>query len=250
MGILQTVTSIAATARISVSTVAEAVIGRTPPMEVYDARLMWWARKILRDAQVDLRITGQSNAGDGSEPLIVMSNHQSLFDIPVIYCSVPGRVRMVAKKELFAVPVWGRAMRVAGFICVDRGDRSQAIASLREGTSLLRDGTRVWIAPEGTRSDTGELGPFKSGGFRMALETGYRILPVAVDGTRRVLPARTAVVHRGQRVDVSILPPIDPKDYGVERRKDLMRDVRRAIAGALGQPVGADDAPDPQPSEG
>ena len=117
------------------------------------------------------------------------------------------------------------------------------------GTSLLRDGTRVWIAPEGTRSDTGRLGRFKSGGFRMALDTGYRILPVAINGTRHVLPARTAVVKRGAKVEVSILPPIDPKAYGMERRKDLMRDVRRVIATALGQPAGDDDA-DPRLSDG
>lgn len=240
MGIGETLKGIAATARISASTVAEAALGRAPDMKVYDERLLWWARKVLSDARVDLHVSGAENAGDGSEPLIVMSNHQSLYDIPVIYCAVPGRVRMVAKKELFAVPLWGRAMRMAGMICLDRSDREKAIESLHEGTSLLREGTRVWIAPEGTRSETGDLGPFKSGGFRMALETGYRILPVAINGTRRVLPARTVVVRCGERVEVAILPPIDPKAYGVPRRKELMRDVRAAIATALGQPASGD----------
>jgi 1-acyl-sn-glycerol-3-phosphate acyltransferase len=244
MGLLQTLTGIGATARISAITVAEAALGRARDPRAYDARLRWWADKVLRDAEVDLHVSGRENAGDGSEPLIVMSNHQSLHDIPVIYRSVPGRVRMVAKKELFAVPLWGRAMRMAGMICLDRSDRGKAIESLREGGSMLRDGTRVWIAPEGTRSETGELGPFKSGGFRMALETGYRILPVAIDGTRHVLPARTVVVRRGHRVKVTILPPIDPKAYGVDRRKDLTRDVRRAIATALGQAVRDDEAAD------
>jgi 1-acyl-sn-glycerol-3-phosphate acyltransferase len=248
MGILETLTGIAATARISAITVAEAAVGKTPDPKAYDDRLAWWASKVVRDAEVDLRVTGRENAADESEPFVVMSNHQSLYDIPVLYCALPGRLRMVAKKELFAVPLWGRAMRTAGFICVDRSDRGQAIESLREGTSMLHDGTRVWIAPEGTRSETGALGPFKSGGFRMALETGYRILPVAIDGTRHVLPARTAVVKRGAKVGVAILPPIDPKAYGMERRKDLMRDVRRVIATALGQPV-RDDAADPRQSD-
>jgi 1-acyl-sn-glycerol-3-phosphate acyltransferase len=248
MGLGETLKGIAATARISASTVAEAALGRSPDMKVYDDRLSWWAHKVLRDADVDLRVSGSEHAGDGTEPLIVMSNHQSLYDIPVIYCSVPGRVRMVAKKELFAVPLWGRAMRIAGMICLDRSDRGAAIESLREGSSMLRDGTRVWIAPEGTRSETGDLGPFKSGGFRMALDTGYRILPVAIDGTRHVLPARTAVVKCGKHVDVAILPPIDPKAFGVDRRKDLMREVRKTIATALGQPVG-DDAAAPRLSD-
>lgn len=240
MGYVQTILGIVDTARISLSTVAEAVVGRGGDPARYEARLQWWAHKVLRDAKVDLVVRGAENAGDRGEPFIVMSNHQSLHDIPALFCAVPGRLRMVAKKELFDVPVWGPAMRLAGFICIDRSDRGQAIASLREGSSLLSQGTRVWIAPEGTRSVTGKLGPFKSGGFRMALEGGYRILPVAIDGTRNVLPARGLYVRNGQRVVVTILPPIDPRAYGVERRKELMCDVRAAIAGALGQPV--DDA--------
>jgi 1-acyl-sn-glycerol-3-phosphate acyltransferase len=165
-----------------------------------------------------------------------MSNHQSLYDIPVLFQCGLGSLRMVTKAELFKVPVWGRAMEAAGFIRIDRHDRDQAVGALRaKGGSLLAAGTRVWIAPEGTRSRTGALGPFKSGGFRMALEQGVRILPVAITGTRDVLPAQGFVVHTGKQVNVTVLPPIDPAPYGVDRRKDLMDDVRRAIAGALGQ---------------
>jgi 1-acyl-sn-glycerol-3-phosphate acyltransferase len=76
----------------------------------------------------------------------------------------------------------------------------------------------------------------------MALDTGCRILPVAIDGTRRVLPARTVVVSNGHKVTATILPPIDPKAYGMERRKELMSDVRAAIAGELGQPMPGDGA--------
>lgn len=237
MGVIQTIQGIVDTARISVSTVAEAAFGRESDPDRYERRLQWWSHKLLRDAKVDLVVRGKENAGDGSEPLIVMSNHQSLYDIPVLFCSMPGRVRMVAKKELFDVPVWGEAMRKAGFICVDRSDHRRAIESLREGGSLLQQGTRVWIAPEGTRSGTGKLGVFKSGGFRMALETGCRILPVAIDGTRHILPAKGVYVRCGQQVAVTILPPIDVREYGVARRKELTRDVRQAIAQALGQTV-------------
>jgi 1-acyl-sn-glycerol-3-phosphate acyltransferase len=117
--------------------------------------------------------------------------------------------------------------------------------SLRAGSSMLKDGTRIWIAPEGTRSADGSLGAFKSGGFRMALETGAAILPVAIDGTRHVLRAKGFVVQSHHRVVVTLLPPIDPAAYGVERRKALMIDVRGAIARALGQ----DPGPAQQPTE-
>lgn len=233
MGVIDTLRGIADTARISVPTVADAAMGRTTA-ERCDERLRWWSSKLLRDADAELVVRGREHA-EGSGPLVVMSNHQSLYDIPALYCAIPGRLRMVAKDELFRVPVWGQAMTAAGFIRIDRRDRAQAVASLHASAEKLKEGTRIWIAPEGTRSWDGRLGKFKSGGFRLALETGAPILPVAIDGTRRILPAKGLVVQRHQRVVVTILPPIDPAPYGLERRKELMRDVRAAIATALGQ---------------
>ena len=236
MTLAQTVMGIVDTGRISVPTVLDALYRPLDPL-VAEQRLAWWSKKLVHDAGIDLAVEGQDHAPPG-EPLLVMSNHQSLYDIPVLFQSGLGSLRMVTKAELFKVPVWGRAMEAAGFIRIDRYDREQAVGALRDqGGSLLAAGTRVWIAPEGTRSRTGALGPFKSGGFRMALEQGVRILPVAITGTRDVLPAQGFVVHTGKRVNVTILRPIDPAPYGVERRKDLMDAVRRAIAGALGQEV-------------
>lgn len=236
MGVPETFLGILNTARISVGTVIDATLDRVT-MERCDERLEWWSNELLRDASVELDVRGREHA-EGTQPLIVMSNHQSLYDVPVLFRSIPGRLRMVAKTELFQVPIWGRAMEAAGFIRIDRRDHAQAVASLRAGASMLREGTRIWIAPEGTRSKDGALGPFKSGGFRMALETGAWILPVAIDGTRHVLRARGLLVETHHRVVVTILPPIDPARYGLEGRKALARDVRAAIARALGQDPG------------
>src|SRR6185369_7857708 len=148
VSLAQTVMGIVDTARISVPTVIDSVFGAVPT-EVADARLDWWSKKLLADARIDLEVRGREHAGDGSEPLIVMSNHQSLYDIPVLFQALPGRIRMVTKDELFRVPVWGKAMTAAGFLRIDRRDRDQAVSALRDqGGSLLAAGTRVWIAPE------------------------------------------------------------------------------------------------------
>ena len=239
MSLRQTLEGLFDTARISFPTVADSLRGPVPAA-VTEQRLAWWTAKLLRDAAVDLEVRGLEHCGDGREAMIVMSNHQSLYDIPVLFQALPGSLRMVAKAELFRMPVWGRAMIAAGFIRIDRADHEQAVESLRAtGGALLATGTRIWIAPEGTRSKTGALGPFKSGGFRMALDFGVRILPVAIDGTRHVLPSTDWTVRCGKKVKVTVLPPIDPKEYGVDRRKELMAAVRRAIAGGLGQPLTA-----------
>jgi 1-acyl-sn-glycerol-3-phosphate acyltransferase len=227
MSLRHTAMGIADTLAISVPTVFDSLTGRVTA-EACDRRLEGWSKKLLADAEVELEVRGRENAPP--EALIVMSNHQSLYDIPALFQSLPGKLRMVAKSELFMVPIWGRAMLAAGFVRIDRSDRDQATATLREvGGALVRSGTSVWIAPEGTRSKTGALGEFKSGGFRMALDMQLKILPVAIDGTRRILSAKSAVVNTGQRVVVTVMPPIDPAAYGEARRKELMADVKAAI---------------------
>jgi 1-acyl-sn-glycerol-3-phosphate acyltransferase len=231
MGLAYTLMAIADTARISVPTVYESLDGRLTTARC-DERLAWWARSVVRNAKIDLVVRGAEHAS-GADPLIVMSNHQSLYDIPVLYAAVPGSMRMVAKAELFEIPIWGRAMTAAGFVRVERKNREQAVSSLKAATSMLSHGVRLWIAPEGTRSATGELGAFKSGGFRMAIDTATPILPVAVRGTRDVLPSHSLVVQPGKRVVVAIRPRIDPAPYGLDGRKQLMADVRAEIERAL-----------------
>ncbi len=220
------------TARITVPTVIDAVLGRIDAVTL-DKRLASWAQAMMDEARITIVVRGREHLGDGSETFILMSNHQSHYDIPVLYRAIPRRIRMVAKAELFRIPLFGRAMQAAGFVKVNRDDRRQAVQSLRDSASMLEHGTLLWIAPEGTRSVTGELGSFKSGGFHVALETGHRILPIAITGTRRVLQSGTIDLHRDRHVSVTILPPIDPRAFGPSRRKELVDAVRNAIASEL-----------------
>ncbi len=219
------------TLRISAPTMVEGAVGRAR-REDCDRRLASWSKRLVEHAGISLTVTGLETV-PADETFVVMSNHQSNYDIPVLFAAFPRTLRMVAKTELFRIPVFGPALTAAEFIEIDRGHRERALASLRVAREKLRSGINVWIAPEGTRSHTGRLGTFKKGGFLLALETGTRILPVALEGTRDVLPADAAILRRGRAVSVRFLPPIDAPAYGVERRDELVAAVRSAIEGAL-----------------
>jgi 1-acyl-sn-glycerol-3-phosphate acyltransferase len=225
--------AVAETARVSAPTLLDAGLGRLT-RESCDARLDSWSRRIVEHAKIELTTIGLEHAPP-DESMVVMSNHQSLYDIPLLYRALRRPLRMVAKRELFRVPLWGSAMRSAGFVEIDRSDRARAIESLSNAKSLLAQGVSLWIAPEGTRSADGRLGPFKRGGFHLAEEAGSRILPVTVVGSDRVLGARGRTVHDGVAVSVVLHPPVDPKNFGPERRNELIAAVRSAIASALGE---------------
>jgi 1-acyl-sn-glycerol-3-phosphate acyltransferase len=220
------------TLRICVPTIVQSALGtlKTP---VCDARLDSWSRSIVRYARVEIEASGLEHA-PLHEAFVVMSNHQSLYDIPVLFQALsPRRLRMVAKSELFRVPIWSGAMRAAGFVEVDRGNRIAAMRSLDRARDAIREGTSIWIAPEGTRSESGELGPFKKGGFHLAAGAGARILPVAVSGTSRILPAKGRRVSDGMSVRVVVRPPVDPKEHADPHFKSLTAIVRERISEGL-----------------
>ncbi|HET7541464.1 MAG TPA: lysophospholipid acyltransferase family protein [Polyangiaceae bacterium] len=220
-----------ATLRISVPTLFDALFGKLTP-EVCDARLAWWSKRLLAQAEVSLQVSGVEHARS-ARAFVVMSNHQSLYDIPALYQALPLRLRMVAKAELFRIPIWAQAMRVAGFVELDRSARERAIESLERAKIALAGGTSIWIAPEGTRSRDGSVGPFKLGGFHLALGAAAPILPVSVAGTRQILPAKGARVEKGAVVRVTIHPAVDPASYGEQVSEPLVQAVRETIQSAL-----------------
>ena len=195
----------------------------------FDVHIRSWAHDLVRRSGMRLTILG-SQAIDWTRAYIVMSNHQSHFDIPVLFVCVPTSLRMVTKKELFRIPVFGQALRAIEMVRIDRGDRAQALASLRAAGALLEGGLSIWIAPEGTRSRDGRIGPLKKGGFILASETGVPILPVAIDGTRHVLPAESLTLHHDLPVRVTFGQPIPSKGATVE---ELTAKVQAFFAGTL-----------------
>jgi 1-acyl-sn-glycerol-3-phosphate acyltransferase len=235
--LLLSVSNVYETLAISVPTVVDAALGRVQK-EVCDERLAGWSARLVENAAMTLDVRGRENLAPG-RAYLVMSNHQSHYDIPVLFCVLGANVRMVAKTELFKFPIFGHAMREAGFIEIDRSNRHRAVESLAVAKEQLARGTNVWIAPEGTRSRTGELLPFKKGGFVVAMDTGWPILPVTIQGTRDALPADGRRSRKGAHVVVTLHPVVDTAAYlagpgnAKEQRERLMADVRAAIASAL-----------------
>jgi 1-acyl-sn-glycerol-3-phosphate acyltransferase len=220
------------TAKISIPTIWDGLRGRVDP-RICDARLDGWSRRLVEHARIELAVQGREHVQSG-QSYVVMSNHQSHYDIPVLFQALRISLRMVAKKELFEIPVMGSAMRYSGFVEVDRGRQAKAVRSLNSARARLeRDGTSVWIAPEGTRSKTGELGSFKRGGFHLAVNAGLPILPVAIDGSRNVLQAKGLEVHKGQRVRVTVCAPVIVANLARSRVPELIENVRGAIAAGL-----------------
>jgi len=221
--------AVAQTLRITLPTLVDAASGRLQA-ERSDARLEQWSRSLIQFARIELTVNGREHIPE-QEALVVMSNHQSHYDIPVLYQSLGLRLRMVAKTELFRIPLWGEAMRRVGMIEVDRSDPVAARRSLQHARGELARGTSIWIAPEGTRSPSGRLGEFKKGGFHLAQDVGARILPVTIDGTRRVLPAKAYHVEPGQAVRVTVHPPVATSaDVSID---ELVQKVRQIIESAL-----------------
>ncbi len=223
------------TLNVSLPTVVDAARGRIS-QKVCDERLESWASRVVRNAEILVSVRGRENIESGVT-YVVMSNHQSHYDVAVLYYVLGGNVRMVAKKELFKLPIFGRAIREAGFISVDRKNTEKAIKSLENAKEWVQKGTHLWIAPEGTRSPTGELLPFKKGGFMIALATHSPVLPITIRGTRDILPSGGLFSRSGVEVHVTIHPPLDIAPYAAMERKAgrdaLMADVRKAIASAL-----------------
>jgi len=222
--------SVYATLYISVATIWDVLRG-TYRREIGDARLRWWSRRLLELIDLRCRVVNPRDVRlERGRATILMSNHSSVYDIPLIFVALPGSIRMLTKKELFNVPVWGRGLRVGEFVSIDRSNREQAIRDLAAAREKMESGIVLWVAPEGTRSRDGRLGPFKKGAFMLALETGATIIPIGIRGAHDVLPPKTfnGVALRGT-AEVHIGEPIDASRYTLETRERLMAEVERQI---------------------
>jgi len=235
MALLDSVRVLGAMARVTAPSLVDLVRGRLA-RESVDERARWFGRQVIDLLDIRLTATGAELVPPG-RAYIYMSNHQSHLDVPMLYATLPSpTIRMLGKTELFKIPVWGHGLRAAEFIEVDRSNHAAAMRSIEAAAKLVRDGVSIYLAPEGTRSRDGKLGPLKKGGFHLALGTGAPIVPVAISGTIDVLPRGTKTMHTGRDVSVRIGAPIAVAGRTVA---DLMAEVRDFLTNnvASGGPI-------------
>ena len=186
-----------------------------------------WARGILFASRINVTVNGLANIDPG-QSYVYMANHQSNFDIPVLLAHLPVQFRWLAKAELFKIPIFGRAMRGAGYVKIDRFNQESAFESIKEAGSRMKNGVSVMIFPEGTRSRDGKIRPFKKGGFIMAVDSGVPIVPVILQGTRSIMEKSSLKINTGE-VSLNIATPIATSGFSRDNKDDLIDSVRTAI---------------------
>jgi 1-acyl-sn-glycerol-3-phosphate acyltransferase len=201
-----------------------------------------WARGILAAAGVRV-VVEVDPAVDPHRGYVVMANHQSYFDVVALLAVTPGSYRFVAKRSLFAIPIFGWALWAGGFVPVDREDRSRAREIWAAAGDRLRRGASVVFYPEGTRSADGRVHRFQRGAFLVALKTQAPILPAGISGARSVLPRGTLRVAPGT-ITVRFGAPVETRDVRVRDKAALTARVRTEVA----RLADAELAPDPPPA--
>ena len=194
-----------------------------------------WAKAILWVCGIRVRAKGQENI-DAQIPRIYMTNHQSYFDILALLAYLTVDFKFILKQELMKIPLFGFAMRGAGYIGIERGDPRKAVQSINRAAEKIKGGASVVIFPEGTRSIDGKLQAFRKGGFHLALKSGCDIVPVAIINSYRIVPKGSLRINKGS-FGIHIGKPISVRDYNKKSMAQLMDRVRGAMLSQMDENI-------------
>lgn len=203
-----------------------------------DQALQRWTSCLLKFAKVRYTVVNPLNVRpEPGKPTIIMCNHSSLYDIPLGYKAFPDHpLRMLAKKELSKIPLFGQGMKDAEFVFIDRKNRAQAMQDLNTAKKLMESGIVLWISPEGTRSKTGKLARFKKGAFVMAMQANATIIPIGIRGAFNILPPKKLfAIHLNQAAEIHIGEPINTKEFSLDSRDELIQITWERIQALIGE---------------
>jgi 1-acyl-sn-glycerol-3-phosphate acyltransferase len=200
-----------------------------------DANFMYWVfigalRVTMRIAGIHIRVEGSEHIPTGV--CVFASNHASNIDPVALVPNIPRRVALLAKKEVFSVPILSKALHLARLVPVDRADREAAAESVDIAVEYLKEGLSFLVYPEGTRSPDGHLLPFKKGTFVMAIRAGVPVVPVSLAGTQRLMRKGDWTLHPGE-VIVRYGPPVDASEYSADQRDVLRQRVQDLVTAGL-----------------
>ena len=191
----------------------------------------WFGKKMVRVAGSTVQVNGLENVPK-DQPVLVVSNHQSDMDIPVLLGYLNKPIGFVSKVEIKKFPIVRTWMELMNCVFMDRRDRRQSLQAIKDGIERLKSGHSIVIFPEGTRSKGGEIGDFKAGSFHLAVKSGVAILPVTLDGTYKMFEAngnRMKPAH----ATITISKPITPEQYASMDVKELTQHTKDIIAAQL-----------------
>src|SRR5438105_13274245 len=219
---------------VVISTTLGALVGFpwtwiTGSADVLYAIAMWIVRSGLRLAGILVQVEGIEQINP-AETYIFMCNHVSNLDPPILLPKLPRRTSVLVKKELFRVPILGRAMIMGDLVPVDRRNRDAAVNSMRLAEQVMAKGLNMTVFPEGTRSPDGRLRPFKKGPFYLAMDSGVPVAPVTILGSEALMPKGSSTIHPG-KVRLIFHSPLSPKRFA--DKEELIAAVRRQIASVL-----------------
>jgi 1-acyl-sn-glycerol-3-phosphate acyltransferase len=216
----------------------------TGPVDAPDKIVRFFTRNVLRSAGIKYTVRGLEKIPDG--PVIFVSNHQSHFDALVLITNLRGHIRYVAKAELFKIPLFGHVMKAMGNISVERSGGERDRRKVQDAAERVRKGMSVLFFPEGTRSEDGVLREFKRGAAVLAIGAQVPIVPLAVAGTRHILPKGTLTVHGGRSAVMIVGDPIPTTGLTADDRDALTQRARAAVEKQLAEATAEAEGASPQ----
>ena len=189
-----------------------------------------WSRAILWTTGVRVRVEGIERL-DPNRSYVFAANHQSIYDIPIVFASLPFQLRIIAKASLGRIPFMGWHLQRTGHVLVDRS--KPGAGTVKKMARLVAAGHSLIVFPEGTRSTDGAVAPFKGGSFVIALDAGLPIVPLSIVGSRHVMFKGQLIVRPGT-VSLIVHDPIETAGLGRDRARDFATSVREVVAASAG----------------